>query len=64
MRGKSRLRVFRYLNGLSQEDLSAKTKISQSRISRFERGVGTIDSEEKERIAKVLELKPEQLSET
>lgn len=57
----SKLRVIRYLCGKSQEDVAFLTKISQTKISRFERGYAIPSVEEKEKIAKVLKTKTSQL---
>ena len=56
-----KLRAIRALQGVSQDEIAVSVGISQAKLSRAERGYLQLTAEEKEKIAKVLDLKPEQL---
>lgn len=56
-----KLRALRALEGMSQDRIAASLGISQSRLSRAERGYVQLKVEEKEKIAQILDCKPEDL---
>ncbi|MEA1963708.1 MAG: helix-turn-helix transcriptional regulator [Candidatus Aerophobetes bacterium] len=63
MKKNSRLKVFRFIKGKSQDEISHEVGISQSKLSRIERGYIVPSEEEKKSIAKALEMTVEELFE-
>ena len=57
----NKLKVSRFLKGMTQDELFIKTGIHQSRISRIENDFIKPTSKEKELIAKALRATPEEL---
>ena len=56
-----KLKAMRYLSGMSQDELASLVKISQAKISRIELGYIRPSIEDKEKIARALEISPEEL---
>lgn len=56
------LRALRERAGLSQDELAARVSISQSKVSRIERGYLRADLEERERLASALGVELDALS--
>ena len=58
---KTKLKLFRFLNEKSQDEISHEIGISQAKLSRIERGYIVPSEEEKEALAKVLKMKVKEL---
>lgn len=57
----NKIKAQRFLAGITQDELMIKTGINQAKISRIERGYLKPSTEEKEKIARALKLKSEEL---
>jgi hypothetical protein len=58
---KNRIREFRFFLGMTLDDLWLKTKISQSKLSRIERGIFEPTRREKVLIAEALSESPDRV---
>jgi transcriptional regulator with XRE-family HTH domain len=57
----SLLRRHRILRGLSMDEVAVKTGINQSWLSKAERGLANLTSEQKETLAEFYGIEPERL---
>ena len=57
----SKLREIRFLRGMNQYQLAILAQMHQSRISLIENGYVKPRADEKERLAKALNMKPDEL---
>lgn len=56
-----RMKALRILRGLTQDAVASELQIDRSKISRIEHGYVNPKSEEKKKIARILQTQPEQL---
>ena len=59
----NKIRVLRAIHNLSQDQVANELGCDHSKVSRIERGLISPTPEEKKKIAKLLEVKPEEIFE-